>query len=107
LIGRLPATVPEPSAEQEVTTVESYLTLTTCPSGLPVVTHDSATGTWLPTGAPVTRVTAPLAAAVDGTGMPISMRYRTATAKTNAQLPISDVVVFDGFAGIRSWSPPV
>jgi hypothetical protein len=27
--------------------------------------------------------------------------------KANALLPISDVVVFDGLAGIRSWSPPV
>jgi hypothetical protein len=27
--------------------------------------------------------------------------------KANVLLPISDVVVFDGFAGIRSWSPPV
>lgn len=29
------------------------------------------------------------------------------TSKANALLPISDVVVFDGLAGIRSWSPPV
>ena len=31
----------------------------------------------------------------------------TTTSKANALLPISDVVVFDGLAGIRSWSPPV
>jgi hypothetical protein len=30
-----------------------------------------------------------------------------AARKANALLPISDVVVFDGLAGIRSWSPPV
>jgi hypothetical protein len=30
-----------------------------------------------------------------------------AARKASALLPISDVVVFDGFAGIRSWSPPV
>jgi hypothetical protein len=29
------------------------------------------------------------------------------TSKANALLPISDAVVFDGLAGIRSWSPPV
>jgi hypothetical protein len=31
----------------------------------------------------------------------------TSTSKANALLPISDLVVFDGLAGIRSWSPPV
>ena len=31
----------------------------------------------------------------------------TTSSKANALLPISDVVVFDGLAGIRSWSPPV
>ena len=31
----------------------------------------------------------------------------TTSTKANALLPISDVVVFDGLAGIRSWSPPV
>jgi hypothetical protein len=31
----------------------------------------------------------------------------TTTSKANALLPISDFVVFDGLAGIRSWSPPV
>ena len=29
------------------------------------------------------------------------------TRKANVLLPSSDVVVFDGLAGIRSWSPPV
>jgi hypothetical protein len=53
------------------------------------------------------RVTAPFAAAVQGTGLPIAMRDRTAATSKTALLPISDVVVFDGFAGIRSWSPPV
>jgi hypothetical protein len=31
----------------------------------------------------------------------------TSTSTANALLPISDLVVFDGLAGIRSWSPPV
>jgi hypothetical protein len=93
-----------------VTTVESFVTSTTCPSALPVVTHGAAlAGTWAAYGVQVARVTAPLAAAVQGTGMPITMRNRTAaaTSKATALLPISDVVVFDGLAGIRSWSPPV
>lgn len=29
------------------------------------------------------------------------------TEKTTVSLPSTDVVVFDGAAGIRSWSPPV
>ena len=29
------------------------------------------------------------------------------TASPTNLLPISDVVVFDGLAGIRAWSPPV
>lgn len=48
-------------------------------------------------------------------GLSVANRDRTAavhTTKAAAQsaislLPISDVVVFDGLAGIRSWSPPV
>jgi hypothetical protein len=37
------------------------------------------------------------------------MREKTVItqASTSALLPISDVVVFDGLAGSRSWSPPV
>jgi hypothetical protein len=42
--------------------------------------------------------------AVKGTTVPA---IATTTSKANALLPISDVVVFDGLAGIRSWSPPV
>jgi hypothetical protein len=30
-----------------------------------------------------------------------------AARKATVLLPISDVVVFDGFAGIRTWDPPV
>jgi hypothetical protein len=91
-----------------VTTVENYATSTTCPFALSVVTHGAAlASTWTAYGVQVARVTAPLAAAVQGTGMPIAGRNRAATASKTALLPISDVVVFDGFAGIRSWSPPV
>lgn len=42
--------------------------------------------------------------AIKGTG--VSTIAPTAY-KATALLPISDVVVFDGAAGIRSWSPPV
>ena len=31
----------------------------------------------------------------------------TSSYKATALLPISDVVVFDGAAGLRSWRPPV
>jgi len=31
----------------------------------------------------------------------------TSAYKATALLPISDVVVFDGAAGLRSWRPPV
>jgi len=40
-------------------------------------------------------------------GTRVSAAASTATYKATALLPISDVVVFDGFAGCRSWSPPV
>ena len=43
-----------------------------------------------------------------GTRVSSAMRNRTAApTKVTALLPISDVVVYDGFAGIRTWSPPV
>jgi hypothetical protein len=58
-------------------------------------------------GHEVRRVTAPLAAAVEGTSVSIAMRDRTAVPTATALLPISDVVVFSGFAGSRTWSPPV
>jgi hypothetical protein len=48
--------------------------------------------------------TAPVYVAVKGTTVPA---IATTSSKANALLPISDVVVFDGLAGIRSWSPPV
>lgn len=47
---------------------------------------------------------APVYVAVKGTTVPT---IATTSSKANALLPISDVVVFDGLAGIRSWSPPV
>ena len=48
--------------------------------------------------------TTPVYVAVKGTTV---SAIATTTSKANALLPISDVVVFDGLAGIRSWSPPV
>ena len=47
---------------------------------------------------------APVSVAFKGTTV---SAIATTTSKANALLPISDVVVFDGLAGIRSWSPPV
>jgi hypothetical protein len=91
-----------------VTTVETYVTSTTCPFALPVVAHGAAlAGTWTGNDVRVAVVTAPYAAPVQGTGVSIAMRNRTAVAAKTALLPIGDVVVFDGLAGIRSWSPPV
>ena len=63
-------------------------------------------------------VAGPWTAYAQGTGLSIAMRDKAivtstqvlASARTTALLPISDVVavkVDNGFAGIRSWSPPV
>ena len=57
-------------------------------------------------------VAGPWTAISQGTALPIAMRDRSvpATIRTTALLPISDVVAVkgdNGFAGIRSWSPPV
>ena len=76
--------------------------------------------TCLPVSAVVLHGAAPAgtSAAYEGTGLPVAgsgwtaARIRqtatapAATALTNL-LPTSDVVVFDGLAGVRSWSPPV
>ncbi len=73
--------------------MEITKTWTTSPCALLVVSHRTApTGTY-----------------GQGTGVPAAMRTRTVAPVTQATalLPISDVVVFDGFAGIRTWSPPV
>jgi hypothetical protein len=80
-------------AEQEVTTMEITTTSTAFACALPVVDHG----------------TAPTWTYGQGTGVSVAMRNRTVApiAKATALLPISDVVVFDGVAGIRSWSPPV
>jgi hypothetical protein len=43
--------------------------------------------------------------AYQGTG--VSTLASTSARKASALLPIIDVVVFDGAAGIRSWDPPV
>jgi hypothetical protein len=65
-------------------------------------------------------VAGPWTAYAQGTGLSIAMRDKAivsttqvvvlASARTTALLPISDVVAVkadNGFAGIRSWSPPV
>lgn len=66
-------------------------------------------GTWAAVGrAGGVRAVAPASTTTQGTGVSIAMRDKTAVpAAATALLPISDVVVNDGFAGIRSWSPPV
>ena len=73
-----------------------------------------STGTWT---APAfgheggVRVLAPVALTVQGTSVSVAMRDRIAVpntqAKATALLPISVAVDTDGYAGIRSWSPPV
>ena len=57
-------------------------------------------------------VAGPWTANAQGTGLSTAMRDKTviAQATTSALLPISDVAevkVVGGFAGIRTWSPPV
>ena len=61
------------------------------------------------------RVLAPVFRTVQGTTLSIAMRDRItnrsnsldAALKATALLPISVAVDTDGYAGIRSWSPPV
>jgi hypothetical protein len=82
-----------------VTTVESIVKSTASPFALPVVTYGAAlTGSWT----------------ADDLGRDLTVAHRNRTSiapmvavKGSALLPISDVVVFDGVAGFRSWSPPV
>jgi hypothetical protein len=63
-----------------------------------------ATGMWM---SRATRV-APVMAEFQGTRMSAEARTRFAVApKVLAQLPTSGVVLTDGNAGIRAWSPPV
>jgi hypothetical protein len=71
-------------------------------------------GTWTASALGLGRsgvIMTPVLAAIKGTGVSVAAMRDKATAqssaRTTALLPISDVVVFDGFAGIRSWSPPV
>jgi len=69
------------------------------------------TGTWTGVGHEGgVRVLAPVALPVQGTSVSIAMRDRitvTAQTKATALLPNSVAVDTDGYAGIRSWSPPV
>ena len=58
------------------------------------------------------RVLAPVFRTVQGTTLSIAMRDRItnrtqAAVKATALLPISVALDTDGYAGIRSWSPPV
>jgi hypothetical protein len=58
------------------------------------------------------RVLAPVFRTVQGTTLSIAMRDRITNVaqtavKATALLPISVAVDTDGYAGIRSWSPPV
>ena len=75
--------------------------------------HSTAAGTWTAYDRSALMVgvvvPAPLASSVEGTGLSISMRDKTAIAATaTSTLPtISDVAVFGDNAGIRTWSPPV
>jgi hypothetical protein len=74
---------------------------------LRAVTSGSASGELMRTSTASglrTGLTVPSGAALKGTR--VSAIAPTAV-KATALLPISDVVVFDGAAGIRSWSPPV
>jgi hypothetical protein len=82
----------------EVGTVENIETYTCSPftlSGAFSGAHSIVAGPWT--------------AYAQGTGLSTAMREKTVItqASTSALLPISDVVVFDGLAGSRSWSPPV
>jgi hypothetical protein len=63
----------------------------------------AVTGTWTGRAA----VTAPVAGAFKGTTVS-AVRTRLGIAPTTvAQLPFSVLVMTDGNAGIRAWSPPV
>ena len=106
-----------PGPEVEVGIVEIFETSYACsPFTLPG-THEGArsTGTWTTSGLGFqggARVLAPITPTVQGTGLSIAMRVRTvnpatAAAKATALLPNSVAVDIDGYAGIRSWSPPV
>jgi hypothetical protein len=83
----------------EVGTVENIETYTCSPfalSGAFSGAHSIVAGPWT--------------AYSQGTGLSIAMRDKTPQASTTALLPFSDVVAVkgdNGFAGIRSWSPPV
>ena len=79
--------------------MESITKSTASPFALRVVTHGTA-------------LTVSWTAHDQGTGVSVAQRNRTSIApmvavKGSALLPISDVVVFDGLAGFRSWSPLV
>jgi hypothetical protein len=102
----------------EVGIVENIETSYTCsPSArsgaLAGIRFAAAPSTWTAFGHEGgVRVLAPVFAPAQGTTLSIAMRdrisNRTRTAvKATALLPFSVAVDTDGYAGIRSWSPPV
>jgi hypothetical protein len=114
LIRFQPASRNRATRDEEVGTVEKNVTTYACSPSL-AAAHSTVAGTWTAYDRSVLMVgvvvPAPLASSVEGTGLSISMRDKTAIATNDSQatstLPISNVVVFGDNAGIRTWSPPV
>ena len=77
-------------------------TFTTCVTRLPAVASSELMRTLETSGFRAAH-TAPVYVAIKGTTVSAVATAR----KASNLLPISDAVVFDGLAGIRSWSPPV
>lgn len=95
--------------------MENIKTTYACSPSL-AAAHSTVAGAWTAYDRSVLMVgvvvPAPLSSGVEGTGLSISMRDKTAVAttaisKATSTLPTSDVAVFGDNAGIRTWSPPV
>jgi hypothetical protein len=95
--------------------VENIATTYACSPSL-AAAHSTVAGAWTAYGRSPRMggaiVLAPRPTSVEGTGLSIVMRDKTAIAataisKATITLPNSDVVVFGDNAGIRSWRPPV
>ena len=78
-------------------------TSTTCTARLRRVASSELMRTPATSGGLGTVHAAPVYVAIKGT----SVSAIAAARKASNLLPISDVVVFDGLAGIRTWDPPV
>jgi hypothetical protein len=89
-----------------VTTVESNKTMSMTGSARlrGVICHLAQTELMRTSSGLRTALTVPGYVAVQGTGV---SAVAPIAAQATALLPISDVVVFDGAAGIRTWDPPV